>query len=297
MKKFLLILIGLNLSLYSQTLISDFNFSGNMNDDLGNSTCINNGNATSSYTSGMFNWTLDSVGNGGLKISIPDGVFTETNYSIAIEFKFSQTSGYRKVVDFSNLLSDQGIYVNTNLRLYSVGGFGSTTIPNDSMISITFLRNGTTNASRIFLQLQDSTFQLESNGDDVSNNYVPALEGSNRVFHFFRDDTATTTEYSLMGTVNRIRIWNGNINLSDLFSVESYDKEQIVFYPNPVSDIANLYFENPTTTSIQVINTSGQIVLESFIEEKQQYAINLSHLVNGIYWIRCKGAYYKFVKM
>jgi hypothetical protein len=83
------------------TLVSQFDFNGNLNDKFAVSTASLHNNASTSFTNGVFSFTANNSGEGGgLKLLVPDASFTEDNYSISLDFKVPTVSGYRKIVDF-----------------------------------------------------------------------------------------------------------------------------------------------------------------------------------------------------
>lgn len=286
------------ISVFSQaTLISQFDFNGNLNDNLSNGTCTSYNNSVTSYTSGSFNWTSDSNdAGGGLKITLPDAIFLENHYSILIDFKFSETSSYRKILDQSNRTSDQGTYVNYQLRLYSFGGYGSTTINPDSNFTIILTRDSTDDTTRLYLW-DGVNIVLESFGADVSDDFVSQLSATNRVLHFFADDSSTTSEYSLSGSVNQIKIWNGIATASQLLGFQNEDMvADFMFYPNPTTNVSYVQFEHPVSGLFEVYTIAGELVSSSILANQLKIDLDLSSVPSGMYLARFNNKTIRFIR-
>lgn len=284
----------------AQTLISQFDFNGNLNDNLTNSTCTSFGNFDTSYTAGLFNWMTDStfttVG-GGLAISVPDGLFTETNYSIEIDFRFKKVNSYRKVIDFSGQTSDQGLYVNSgNLEFYSEGTAGTTTITADSIVHVLVTRDAS-NDTIIAYFWNGTSLSYETSGKDTSFGYVPVLVGSNRMLYIFSDDSTTTGEYSDSGSVDLIRIWNGVVNLSTLLGIQPVKEVSLLTCnPNPTTGNVQLNFQKPGNGNVDVYSITGTHIKSVPVQGKTTHNLSLYDQDPGVYIIRYNGASYRLIK-
>jgi len=64
----------------------------------------------------------------------------------------------------------------------------------------------------------------------------------------------------------------------------------VSIYPNPTSDILNLKLEDNLIEWVEIFDNSGKIVLRKTISNLNEDYIDVSHLVNGFYRIRIKGA-------
>ena len=136
--------------------------------------------------------------NQGLSINLGG---TLSTYTIDIKFDFSSLSGgYQKILDYSNLVSDQGLYVlGTQINLYSLGGSGQgiiaagppvvdVTISRDAAGAMTVLLNGVNQFGPL---------------TDASGAYAGSI------LTFFQDDIATGTNEAGPGFVDQIII-NGS---------------------------------------------------------------------------------------
>lgn len=280
------------------TLISQFDFSGNFADAQGNGTLVGYANVSANLSSTAYSWVGDSLSNGGgLLMSIPDAIFTEDNYSIAIDFSYQQVNGYRKIIDFDRLGSDQGLYVNSSLRIYSAGNFGSTLFNANQNYTVVLTRNGVNDSAHAYLLLNGNTLNLESAAQDASNIYVADSVSGYRVFHLFHDDTLTNVEFSTRGTVNQIRVWNGIVSLADVaVGISEAASTSASLYPNPTTDFTRITFNEPTTGVMQIISTTGQVVNALQLNNALVAELNTESLPASIYFIQVNDLRMKFVK-
>ena len=83
----------------------------------------------------------------------------------------------------------------------------------------------------------------------------------------------------------------GNHGSSDFWSVKlasnsltttTFDKNAILIYPNPVSDVLQIQTHNTTITKTKIIAVSGKVIIE---QTKNSNTINVENLAKGIYII------------
>ena len=146
--------------------------------------------SASGYTFGM---------NQGLTLN--NGI-NATNYSIELNFSLTDLGGYKKLVDFGNLVPDTGLYLlNGQLDFYNVtGGVGPVVAANQS-VDVLLTRNGVTNLVTGSVNgVQQFTF--------VDTGNIAVFNQPNNIVHFFEDDAATSGNEAAPGTVTRI-VLNG----------------------------------------------------------------------------------------
>ena len=101
------------------SLITYYQFDGNLTDSEGNATLTELAtNTTSGYgnntTGSYWSWTSSDDRGGGFQIDIPEGLITDS-YSIGIRFQYDEiSSGWEKIIDYQNRISDNGFYFNKN---------------------------------------------------------------------------------------------------------------------------------------------------------------------------------------
>jgi hypothetical protein len=85
--------------------------------------------------------------------------------------------------------------------------------------------------------------------------------------------------------------YDGNFEYSNILNIE-YRTRNIEYriFPNPVKDVLTIEINTPTT--IQIVNTYGQVLLEQHISNTEK--LNVSHLSNGIYFVKVGQQTYKF---
>ena len=89
-------------------------------------------------------------------------------------------------------------------------------------------------------------------------------------------------------TQNRItRLLGNNVLATDIFV-----KETIMIYPNPASNYINIKGFEPDD-AITIINLNGQIIKSVKTENNRIY---ISDLDSGVYFIKSKNSYSKFIK-
>ncbi len=280
------------------TLISQFDFDGNLNDDFGNSVATEYNSVNTSYSSGSLYWEADSLGSGGgLLVEVPDAGFTENHYSIAIEFQYSEVFGYRKILDFRELLIDEGVYVDESLRLYFQGLPGSTTLLPDTNTIILITRDSATDSTELFIVYPDSLSLQSALNDNVAE-FVANLSGSDRILHFFHDDSLTTSEFSQTGMVAQIRIWNGIADLADVVSRESgYPRAaNLRLYPNPAGERIIIRNETGMSGEFRMTDGLGKLIRAGYIPGETEYEIPTDDLAAGIYLMSFAGQHQKLVK-
>ena len=156
-------------------LLHLYQFNGNMDDSVGNIPLINNG--------GTLNPTSLSFGPNQGPTLIAEAGLAES-YSIAMRVALSDAYYYRKVIDFSNLASDNGQYFSQNtlddpqsyLEFFPFL-IGPTTFDYDATVEVVFSRDGNSGRFTMYLNgLAEGSF-IDSDGDAIAT-----LMGSNSIF-------------------------------------------------------------------------------------------------------------------
>jgi hypothetical protein len=178
-------------------LIHQYRLDGSFADDLGGPNLVPAGGTlgSTSYAFGP---------NQGLSLS--NGLPDSANYSIETIFRFANLSGYRKILDFKNLTSDQGLYtLNTALNFYNgAGGLASTFTPNvDVRLIVT--RDDTTDKFVGYVNgVQQITF--------TDSSALAVFTATNNIIQFFKDDFTTNQSEASAGIVDLIRIYDAPLS-------------------------------------------------------------------------------------
>jgi hypothetical protein len=135
----------------------------------------------------------------GLRLDAPPGL-AAGGYTVALEFSFASTGGYRKIIDFKDLTLDSGLYnLNHALDFYPVAlGPGSPIQPN-TFGQVVLTRTAAGAVTGYFNGAQLFAFS------DASALSV-LLSNS---FNLFIDDTRTNGAEASAGMVARVRLWDG----------------------------------------------------------------------------------------
>ncbi|MFM6222637.1 MAG: Calx-beta domain-containing protein, partial [Dolichospermum sp.] len=143
--------------------------------------------------------------NSGLLLNDPN--IPTNNYSIELVFTFDATTGYRKIIDFSDRVSDTGLYVLDNsLQFYSETAAVGTLASGYNHIVFSRASNNTTiiylNGSEV-LSFNDTNglADLSPNGD----------------LYLFVDDTQTGREHSA-GNVSLISLYNSVLTADEVLT-------------------------------------------------------------------------------
>jgi hypothetical protein len=132
------------------------------------------------------------------------------NYSILMDFSFQVLSGYRKILDFKNQASDNGLYnLSTDLNYYnfSFGSNGAFTA--DTLARVVLTRDSTSGAVVGYVNGVQQISFTDSSSDAVFN-------GANGIIRFFEDDNVTGGRESSGGLATRISIYDGALTSAEV---------------------------------------------------------------------------------
>lgn len=188
MKKFLstcLLLISVSAN---SALLKSYDFNGVLTDSLGNGSDL----IASGGTINAGNYTF--ADNQGLLLN--SALADTASYGIEINVQSTNgVTGYRKLIDYQNFISDNGLYIlGGALQFYNYGPTGGTILSNTNY-TIGIERS----AGSISIFLDNVLLYTVA---DVSNFAV----STGNILNFFEDDTVTAQNESFSGVVNFIRI-------------------------------------------------------------------------------------------
>ena len=205
-----------------------YQFEGNTNPFVGNATlsllgsCPSNvsgftpcNTSTSFGTAsgdGYLAWTSSSARGGGFKITTPTNI--GASYSMSLKFEFSNVSGYRKIVDYENYLSDNGFYLlSGGINFYPLGT-SNTTYAANTPLNLLVTREAAPDATypnrgtfTVYVY-SGSTLTQVLQVDDTYGSSLAANSGSGSLFGFFFDDGATSAEATPSGKVYDLKLWS-----------------------------------------------------------------------------------------
>jgi hypothetical protein len=177
-----------------------YEFSGNLADSLGGPSMQIG--AGSSYVGSGLSGGLDFASNLGPNLS--NAFASSTVYSIEMYFSLDALGGYRRLVDFKNQTTDEGLYFfNDALTLYNTSQFVDVNATAGSMVHLVLTRDA------------GSQFNVYYNGGlaisrlDASRT---TLTGPNQIVRFFDDDGGEASA----GFVDFIRTYDVALTGSDV---------------------------------------------------------------------------------
>jgi hypothetical protein len=185
-------------TVWGATLSHDYDLTNSLNDLIGSTPLISDGGSIVAGTGYVFG------AQHGLNVSM--ALSDPGNYSILMDFSFDTLSGYRKILDFKNHASDNGLYnLSTDLNYFNFS-FG----PNGAFSAGTLARviltrdSGSGTVVGYVDGVQQITF-TDSTSDALFN-------AANNIINFFEDDNVTGGRESSSGLATHISIYDGALS-------------------------------------------------------------------------------------
>lgn len=177
-------------------LIHQYRLNNSLVDDFGGPSLVGNGG---SFTADRYVFGA----NQGLTLNENLG----SVYTIDFVYNFSNQTSYRKLIDYRNRTSDNGVYTHTGRALFYVsgtyGGTGTQMLPNvDSQLTVTRDASG---AMKAFVN-KELMFSFMDSGSALTFGSIAS---------FFMDDGAVAGEAS-PGQVDYIRIFNNALSVAEV---------------------------------------------------------------------------------
>jgi len=193
----------------SATLQADYQFQNTRNSSVGTPPAVAD-LGTNSFASATVDGTSTTVltfsQNNGLSLSPTTGVLPNDTYTIVMLFSLEQTSSYRRIADFKNGTSDNGLYAqNGHLYFYPSGYGSSVSISANTYVQVVITRDNSGTVTGYIDGVQQFQF---------SDNSGLAVIDSNNTLRFFRDDN--NANEASAGAVARIRLYNGALTASQV---------------------------------------------------------------------------------
>jgi hypothetical protein len=187
------------------TLTHDYDLKTSLSDIKGGESLVSGGGTLSAagYAFGP---------NQGLTLS---NSIVPSSYTVFLDFSFADTAGYRKIVDFKDLASDNGLYnLNGKLNLYIDGDVAESATPTitaNTPLKLALTRNASGQTSTYLNGVQQFSFLGISNSIRQESVFTAA----NSIINFFNDDSVTSFGEASSGLVSRISIYDGALSAAD----------------------------------------------------------------------------------
>ena len=150
-------------------------------------------------------------------------------YTIEMFFEIDFTSSYRKLIDFKNRASDNGLYVNGGtLSLLGTGGARGTVTPN-SFTHLVLTRDASTKQTVAYLNGVQAFSVTDSNN-------AATFSAAGGIAHFLRDDIRGGGAENSPGTLDFIRIYQAPSGAADVAALyNNGNPVRIAGVPEPAS--------------------------------------------------------------
>ena len=137
------------------------------------------------------------------------GTATSANYSIEFYFSFTNTTDFRKILDFKDRTGDPGLYnFNGALNFYNFISGPANQILANTLTHIVLTRDSGTNLVTAFV---NGNLSFSFNDGTSAGNFT----GTGNIMHFFQDDSVTGGNEASAGFVDFIRIYDHPLNSSE----------------------------------------------------------------------------------
>jgi hypothetical protein len=141
----------------------------------------------------------------GQGLSLSNALLNPASYTIEMSIQFTNTSGYRKIIDLNNLTSDSGLYnFSGRLDFYSLTNSINQSISQGTYAHLVLTRD----ASGILAGYIDGIQQF-SVLDSLS---YGVFDQPNNIIQFFKDDAVTGGVEVSAGSVDWIQIYDSALN-------------------------------------------------------------------------------------
>ena len=147
---------------------------------------------------------------GGLSLNTT-GLISD-NYTIAILLSLDDISGWRKIFDFKNLTSDDGLYIyNGELRFWPINNLGPTVNP-ATFFQTVLTRASSTNLISVYLGGAPVISFTDSSASGVIS--------TDNLLNFSQDDSLFGAVESSSGSVAGIRIFNHVLTATEVADLD-----------------------------------------------------------------------------
>jgi PEP-CTERM motif len=195
-----ILISGMLVTASAATLTNNYNLTSSLNDTLGGPALVSDGGtlSASGYSFGA---------NQGLNLS---SVLSDAgNYSILMDFSFTDLNGFRKILDFQDKASDTGLYnLNDSLDFFPLI-LGPAVFSPGVLARVVLTRNSATDIVTGYVNGTPEFGFLDTSSLGV-------FSAPNDLIHFFEDDNVTGQREASAGLATEIQIYNGALSIADV---------------------------------------------------------------------------------
>lgn len=202
-------------ALASPELTAEYRFQNALTSSVGSAPALTNiGPESNSFATDAVDGTTRTVltfpFNNGLRLSPTTGVIPNNTYTAAVLFRFTELSGYRRILDFKNSQADSGLYLfDGHLNFYPHGDAEAETVTPETYALIVLTRD----SSGQVVGYVDGSQQLAFDDSESQD----AVIDENNALGFFRDNEGGSfnTEAS-PGAVACVLLYNGALTSAEV---------------------------------------------------------------------------------
>ncbi len=189
-------------------LVADYRFDGNYESSVAPAPAlttigVGTGQFVQDQIKGQNEQVLDFPDGSGLSLASTRGLLESNSYSVAINFRFDETTGYVRLLDTQNGI-EGGPYVNSGeVVFYPLAQAGAGTVQPDKWVEFVMTRDrnrnvvGYLDGAQVFAVRDDGGLSLITEDD---------------LLRFFKDNASDESG----GAVDRIRLYNGPLTAKDV---------------------------------------------------------------------------------
>lgn len=182
------------------TQLADYQFNSTVSSDVGTISDLEYLGGTPVFTGGE----LEIPAGSGLRLIADEaGEITRERYTIVMDITLNEQTGVQKLVDFSSLGSDSGLYSDDGFPVFSpdTPDNGLPAIPGDERFQILMTRDMTSKRVSTYVNGHLRHSFIDSNNRAEIN--------TDSEIHFLVDDLTGIADENPAGRIDRLRIWNG----------------------------------------------------------------------------------------
>ncbi len=202
-------------------ILADYVFAENLSGNLAGAPAIEYlGNIPSYVTGSIQGLSVDALtieAGTGLKLDLSQWTVCD-EYTLVIHGVLEFTNGYRKLIDFRDLLEDSGLYNRNGVLEYVVGQVGSSVSMMPSQYFQLVMTRDSAHTVNLYIDGK-SEFSFNDTGLGTSMCF------SNQ-FHFYVDDGQTSSE-DPQGAVARITLYDHALSADEVAELEVLD---VIFF-------------------------------------------------------------------
>jgi len=187
----------------SATLLHEYRLDGTFADQLGGPSLVSTGGVP-----GVLGYNFTA----GHTLSVSGALANTGHYAIEMFFSLDETNDYRKLIDFQNLTSDDGLYnLDGMLNFYDYSLAATQSLAPGRLIHLVVSRDRT---NLLFTSYVDGVLQIAI----IDDTRAGVFSGTNGIIHFLRDDAVTGVE-NPRGYLEYIRIYNGPVSAAEAAAI------------------------------------------------------------------------------